>query len=83
MDASSGPIKRSYSITVDIADEPGALASIATILALHQISIKNIGIVHNREYEGGVLKIEFYGEDSIEKAVQLLNTRGYTTYLKK
>ena len=43
----------------------------------------NIGIVHNREYEGGVLKIEFYAEDSIEKAVQLLNTRGYTTYLKK
>ncbi|MBQ7934564.1 MAG: prephenate dehydrogenase [Lachnospiraceae bacterium] len=83
MDASSGPIKRSYSITVDIADEPGALASIATILALNQISIKNIGIVHNREYEGGVLKIEFYAEDSIEKAVQLLNTRGYTTYTKK
>lgn len=83
IDASSGPIKRSYSITVDIADEPGALASIATILALNNISIKNIGIVHNREYEGGVLKIEFYAEDSIEKATQLLNTRGYTTYLKK
>ncbi len=83
IDASSGPIKRSHSITVDIADEPGALASIATILALNNISIKNIGIVHNREYEGGVLKIEFYGEESIEKATQLLNTRGYTTYKKK
>lgn len=83
IDASSGPIKRSYTITVDIADEPGALASIATILALNQISIKNIGIVHNREYEGGVLKIEFYAEASIEKAVQLLNTRGYTTYTPK
>ncbi len=83
IDASSGPIKRSHSITVDIADEPGALASIATILALNNISIKNIGIVHNREYEGGVLKIEFYEEESIEKAIQLLNTRGYTTYQKK
>lgn len=83
IDASSGPIKRSYSITVDIADEPGALASIATILALNNISIKNIGIVHNREYEGGVLKIEFYAEESIQKAIHLLNTRGYTTYTKK
>lgn len=80
INASSGPIKRSYSITIDIADEPGALAAIATILALHQISIKNIGIVHNREYEGGVLKIEFYEEASIEQAKTILGSKGYTIY---
>ncbi|MBD5460237.1 MAG: prephenate dehydrogenase/arogenate dehydrogenase family protein, partial [Lachnospiraceae bacterium] len=49
INASSGPIKRVYELTVDIADEPGALASIATMLALHSVSIKNIGITHNRE----------------------------------
>ena len=80
INASSGPIKRSFSITIDIADEPGALAAIATILALHQISIKNIGIVHNREYEGGVLRIEFYEEGSITKAKEILTGKGYTTY---
>lgn len=77
VNASSGPIKRSYTIHLDIADEPGALAAIATILALHQISIKNIGIVHNREFEGGILRIEFYEEESIEKASSILSAKGY------
>ena len=44
---------------MDIADEPGALAAIATILALNLISIKNIGILHNREQESGILRVEF------------------------
>ena len=77
---SSGPIKKSYSVNIEIADEPGALASIATILALHQISIKNIGITHNREQDDGVLKVEFYEESSIEQAVQILSAKGYTVY---
>ena len=77
LDASSGPIKRSYTLSLDIADEPGALAAVATILALNQINIKNIGIVHNREYEDGVLKIEFYEEASIEKASSILSAKGY------
>ncbi|NLL79893.1 MAG: prephenate dehydrogenase [Clostridiales bacterium] len=77
LEASSGPIKKSYAVYVDIPDEPGALASIATILAFHQISIKNIGIIHNREFEQGVLRIEFWEESAIEKAVSLLTLRGY------
>lgn len=80
LDTSSGPIKKSYSINIEIADEPGALASIATILALHQISIKNIGITHNREQDDGVLKVEFYQEQSIEQAAQILSVKGYTVY---
>ena len=31
----------------------------------------------------GVLRIEFYQEDSIEKAVKILTERGYTTHLTK
>lgn len=83
INASSGPIKKSYTVTIDIADEPGALAAIATILALHQISIKNIGIVHNREAENGVLRIEFYEEASIEQAAEILGAKGYTVYTRK
>lgn len=82
INTSSGPIKRDFAITIDIADEPGALASIATILALNNISIKNIGIVHNREFEGGVLRIEFYHEDSIEKAKNILTPKGYNVRVK-
>ncbi len=80
IDSSSGPIKKSYSINIEIADEPGALAAIATILALNQISIKNIGISHNREQEYGVLRVEFYQETSIEKASQILKAKGYVIY---
>lgn len=80
--ASSGPIKRAFAMNIDIADEPGALASIATILALNSISIKNIGITHNRESESGVLRIEFYEEDSIEKARSILTTKGYTIHVR-
>lgn len=80
INASSGPIKRAYRVRVDIPDEPGALAAIATILALNNISIKNIGIVHNRESEDGVLTIEFYEEDSITKAKSILSAKGYTVH---
>lgn len=83
INASSGPIKKSFVLTVDIADEPGAIAAIATILALNQVSIKNIGITHNREYEGGVLRIEFYQQDSMEKAEKILAGKGYTIYTRK
>jgi len=76
--ASSGPIKRSYTISLDIADEPGALASIVAILAANGISIKNIGISHNREYESGVLRIEFYKEYDIQKAKEILSKKIYS-----
>lgn len=83
INASSGPIKRSYALTVEIADEPGALASIATMLALHAISIKNIGIVHNREYEEGTLRIEFYEESAAGSAEELLSAKGYPVHSTK
>lgn len=76
--ASSGPIKRSYTISIDIADEPGALASIVAILAANGISIKNIGISHNREYESGVLRIEFYKEKDIQNAKDILSKKIYS-----
>lgn len=82
IEASSGPIKKSYSLRVDIRDETGALASIATMLALNNINIKNIGIVHNREYEEGILRIEFYEEAAIAQAASILTGKGYTVHTK-
>jgi len=76
--ASSGPIKRSYIISIDIADEPGALASIVALLAANGISIKNIGISHNREHESGVLRIELYKETDISKAKEILSKKYYS-----
>ena len=77
IDASSGPIKKAYDLYVDIADEPGALAPIAALLARHDISIKNIGITHNREAQEGSLRIEFYEESAVGLARRLLTDNGY------
>ena len=44
------------------------------------ISIKNIGIIHNREFEQGVLKIEFYEEGAMQKGSALLKKRNYIVY---
>lgn len=70
-------IPRSYVLFIDVADEAGAIATIATILATEKVNIKNIGIIHNREFEDGVLKIEFYTDQALEQAKILLNKRNY------
>ncbi len=75
--ASSGPIKRAYNISVDIDDKSGALARIAALLAEQGLSIKNIGITHNRESDDGVLKVEFYDESSMNRAREILTGKGY------
>lgn len=83
INASSGPIKRVYSFNLDIDDRPGMLAQVATTLAFNNINIKNIGIIHNREYEEGVLRIEFYDEASQEAAKNLLSTPQFIIHEKK
>jgi prephenate dehydrogenase len=76
----SGMMQKVYEIYLDIIDEAGAIATIATLLATNSISIKNIGIIHNREFQEGVLRIEFYDESATAKAVDLLKKYSYTVY---
>lgn len=79
-DSSAGPIKKRYSVYCDIIDENGAISIISTILAANQVSIKNIGIIHNREFEEGALHIEFHDENSAKKAAALLKKYRYIVY---
>lgn len=79
-EGSSGPIKKVFAVYCDIVDETGGIATIATILASNNISLKNIGIIHNREFEEGVLRIEFYDEGSSHKAAELLQKYRYIVY---
>ena len=76
----SGPIDMLYRIYLDIKDETGAVARIATELAGEKISIRNIGIVHNRVFEQGVLRIDFYDGETMKKGAELLKSRSYTVY---
>lgn len=75
-----GLFERIFKISVDIPDEPGTIAMVTTLLAIHSLSIKNIGIVHNREHAEGALEIIFYNEESCAKAVEVLTNRNYTVH---
>jgi len=81
-EASLGPIKKVHMFYCDLYDEAGGIATIATLLATNGISIKNIGIVHNREFEEGVLKIELYDEVACLSAHKILTERNYTLHLR-
>ena len=49
---------------------------------MNNINIKNIGIVHNREFEEGVLRIEFYEEDALKKSDKVLRERNYRVHIR-
>lgn len=76
----SGPIKKEFVLYLDLKDETGAIAQTATLLANAGISIKNIGIMHNREVQDGALRIEFYDEPSMLLAKTTLTGNGYTIF---
>lgn len=76
----SGPLEKVFELYCDLIDEAGGIATIATILASNNLSIKNIGIIHNREFEDGVLHLEMYDGVSLQKAIDLLRKYHYTVY---
>ena len=81
-DSSYGPTKKEYVVYCDLLDEAGGIAAVTTILAINQISIKNIGITHNREFEEGALRIEFYEEQAGILARKVLKDHGYTIHIR-
>lgn len=75
-----GPIAPDYAFSVDVVDEPGAISIISAILAGRGISIKNIGINHNREHGEGALCVSFYDEESMRAAWDRLLSYNYTLF---
>ncbi|MQN00705.1 MAG: prephenate dehydrogenase [Lachnospiraceae bacterium] len=76
----TGILPSEFVIYSDLRDEPGEIACVATLLASSSISIKNIGLIHNREFEEGVLSIELYSESDYEAAFKLLKGHGYVLH---
>ena len=75
---SNSIILNHFTLFCDIVDESGAIATIATILATNGVNIRNIGIVHNREFEEGVLRITFHKQDDADKAYEQLVKHKYS-----
>ena len=76
----TSPLVDSYALTVDVEDQPGIIAEIATLLSGEDINIKNIGIMNNREYTSGVLEIVFYDQTSRETSIHILQKMNYAVY---
>lgn len=79
-DISSGPIRKVYKLSVEIDDRPGNLVAVATLLSNNNINIKNIGIVHNREYQRGTLMLELHDKKGLEQSFEILGKAGYNCY---
>lgn len=69
----SGPLPQSHAVYCDIEDKEGALSDITGLLFAGGINIKNIEIIHNREYRDGVLLIDFYDSGSSTRAFKILS----------
>jgi len=72
-----GSIEKTYTLVVNIKDEPGIIGRIATDLGMNSINIKNIGINNNREDFEGVLEILFNDESSLTQSKLILLELGY------
>lgn len=80
IDHKPSTLPQHYAISIDVFDKAGIIAKIASLLAEKEISIKNIGIVNNREHVAGVLEIVFYNLEHMEMAVTLLESLHYVVY---
>ena len=73
----TGAIRAVYSFTVSVADEPGTIGEIASLLGAQGISIRNIGILESREDDDGQLLLQFDRVDDHDRALEVLERHGY------
>ena len=81
-DHSIGLFDKVHKLYVHIPDQPGTIATVTSLLAFNNISLKNIGIIYNREFEEGVLEIVLYDEESCQKGAQVLEERNYIVHIR-
>lgn len=65
-------------LTVIVPDKPGSLARVAGLLAEHGINIRDIGVLHSRERQGGLLRVTLESLSDARNAIQILQIHGYT-----
>jgi len=70
-----------HELYVDIEDRPGHVGKVTTLLGTHDINIKNLRIINNREDEpGGCLVISLSDPDSVKESKSLLSANGFKCY---
>ncbi len=75
-------LPQTFECFVDIPDETGVIAQVAVLLAKHSISMQNIGIVNNREFEEGALHIELKTRQDLDATIALLRENDYHIHIR-
>ena len=76
-----GAIPSSNDLFLDIADHPGEIGKVATLIGNENLSLTNLNIIELRENISGVLHLSFQTEAERDQAIPLLEKNGYHTYL--
>ena len=74
---SQGALPSFYDVYVDVKDQPGAIATVAQLLAEVEISIQNIRILEIRDNVMGALRLTVTSEDDQERAKAILQQHQY------
>ncbi|MBR0119722.1 MAG: prephenate dehydrogenase [Eubacterium sp.] len=72
-----GFIGQAHDVFINIEDKVGVIAEVATVLSQGNINIKNIGIVNNREFAEGALRIEVSTKQAADRVRSRLKEHGY------
>lgn len=75
--SNKGFISQVYDILVIAPDQPGAIATMATLLADKNINIKDIEVLKVREGEGGTIRLGFETHEAASAAAALLSSHGF------
>ncbi len=69
-----------YELIILIADVPGVLGKVASLVGEAGLNISEIEILRVREEEGGSIRIGFSSPAEREKALEILTARGYRAW---
>jgi prephenate dehydrogenase len=72
-----GFISLLYEMVITVEDRPGAINEVLVHLAKEGLNIKDIEILRVREGEGGTVRLAFENDQSVDRAVQVLEKQGY------
>jgi len=80
---SKGFIRPLYDVSIAVEDEPGVVAKFSSVLAEHNINIKDIEVLKVREGEGGTIRLSFENETDRQQAVLLIREVGFSCYARE
>ncbi len=67
-----------FDIVVTAPDKPGVLARLTTVLASHNLNIKDIEVLKVRENEGGTIRLGFDSPLTAARATAIIADLGFT-----